>query len=47
MFSHDVVSVPVDKTYEAVMSDYIINSQTMAAPLSTQIIWGSKRTSIS
>ena len=51
MFSHDTVFAPIEKTYEAVMSEYMQSAttdpQTSASPLSTQIVWGNKNTSIS
>ena len=51
MFSHDTVCAPIEKTYEAVMSEYMQSAttdpQTSASPLSTQIVWGNKNTSIS
>jgi hypothetical protein len=45
MISRDVVSSPVEKTYEVMISEYL-SGGSLACPLSTQIVWGNKSTSI-
>ena len=46
MISRDAAVSSVEKTYEAMILQYVSNSGSLVCPLSTQIVWGNKATSI-